>query len=126
MSGSSKEKLQTHAGVEETSDEREMYLQGGRKLVVSESGSDQLVEIRNESGMVELRIKLTDEGPVLQLESVRLSLKAADAVEIESKRVEIRAERVDVTTKEDLNLTAEGNLVAKGKPIHLNPDDPPG
>lgn len=126
MSGSPKEKLQTQTGSEEVSDEREVYLRDGRKLVLSEQGSDQLVEIRNESGMVEVRIRLTEEGPVLQMESVRLSLKAAEAVEIESKRVEIRADQVEVSSKEDMNLTADGTLTAKGKPIHLNPDDPPG
>src|SRR5262245_44686326 len=56
--------------------EREVYLRDGRKLVVSEVGGDQLVEIRSDSGLVEVRIRLTEQGPVLQMESVRLQLKA--------------------------------------------------
>jgi len=91
MSGSPKEKLHQQTGAEETTDEREVYLRDGRKLVVSDQGADQLVEIRNESGMLEVRIRLTEEGPVLQMESARLSLKATEAVQIESKRVEIKA-----------------------------------
>ena len=92
MSGS--KKLETEAPEEA----REVYLRDGRKLVGSDEGSDQLVEIRSESGMLELRIKLTEEGPVLQMESVRLSLKASEAVEIESKRVAINGtEQVAVT-----------------------------
>ena len=78
MSGSPKEKLHTH-GAEEVSDEREVYLRDGRKLVVSEQGSNQLVEIRNDSGMLEIRILLTAEGPVLQIEGAKLSLKATEA-----------------------------------------------
>lgn len=114
MSGPSRENLQTTT--EEASDEqREVYLRDGRKLVVSEQGGDQLVEIRSESGMLEVRIRLTEEGPVLQMESARLSLKASESVQIESKRVEIKS-------TEDMNLTAEGELVAIGKIIHLNPD----
>ena len=115
MSGSPKEKLQTHSGAEEVSDEREVYLRDGRKLVVSEQGGDQLVEIRNESGMLEVRIRLTEEGPVLQMESARLSLKATEAVEIESKQVAIKA-------SEKIDVEAKGDVVVIGAMIHLNPD----
>jgi hypothetical protein len=115
MSGSPKEKLQTQSGAEEVRDEREVYLRDGRKLVVSEQHGEQLVEIRNESGMLEVRILLTAEGPVLQMESAKLSLKAAEAVEIESKRVAIKA-------SETVDVTAAGEVVVIGQTIHLNPD----
>jgi len=128
MAGSPKEKLETHTGSEEVTDEREVFLRDGRKLVVSEAGNDQLVEIRNESGMLELRIKLTAEGPVLQMESLRLQLKATEAVEIESQRVEIKGtERVDVSGgqikvsgEEDVNVDAKGEVRVVGKMIYLN------
>jgi hypothetical protein len=128
MSGSPKEKLHTQTGAEEVTDERELYLKDGRKLVVSESGSDQLVEIRGSSGMLELRIKLTEQGPVLQMESLRLQLKATEAVEIESPRVEIKgSERVEVsggqvkvTGEEDVNVEAKGEVRVVGKMIYLN------
>jgi len=128
MSGSPKEKLQTHAVSEEVTDEREVFLRDGRKLVVTEQGSDQLVEIRNESGMLELRIRLTEQGPVLQMEALRLQLKATESVEIESQRVEIKgAERVDVTGgqikvsgEEDVNVDAKGEVRVVGKMIYLN------
>jgi hypothetical protein len=128
MSGSPKEKLQQVTGVEETTDEREVYLRDGRKLVVSEQGADQLVEIRNESGMLEVRIRLTEEGPVLQMEAARLSLKAADAVEIESKRVAIKGTEavnvsggaIEVVGEQDVKVTAEGEVHVVGKMIYLN------
>ena len=115
MSGSPKEKLQTHNGAEEVTDERQLYLRDGRKLVVSEQGNDQLVEIRNESGMIEVRILLTEQGPVLQMESVKLSLKATESVEIESKQVAIKA-------TEKIDVEAKGDVVVVGAMIHLNPD----
>ena len=114
MSGSPKEKLQTH-GAEEVSDERELYLRDGRKLVVSEQAGDQLVEIRNEAGMLEVRILLTEQGPVLQMEGARLSLKATESVEIESKHVAIKA-------TENVDVQAGGDVVVVGATIHLNPD----
>ena len=128
MSGSSKEKLHAQTGSEEVSEEREVYLRDGRKLVISEQGRDQLVEIRSESGMVEIRIQLTEQGPVLQLESARLQLKATESVEIESRRVEIKGTEVlelsggsvNVTGKEDVNDETKGEVRVVGKTIHLN------
>lgn len=111
MSGSPKQNLET----EEVNDEREVYLRDGRKLVLSEQGGDQLVEIRNGAGMLEVRIRLTEEGPVLQMEAARLSLKASDTVDIESQRIAIKA-------SETIDVTAAGDVVMIGKTIHLNPD----
>ncbi len=130
MSGSPKEKLQTQAHAEETSEEREVYLRDGRKLVLSEQGGEQLVEIKSESGMLEVRIRLTDAGPVLQMEAARLQLKATEAVEIESARVEIKgAEHVAVSSGGTLQVTSEeeatvestnGDVKVVGKMIWLN------
>ena len=114
MSGSPKEKLHTE-GAEEVSDARELYLRDGRKLVVSEQAGEQLVEIRNESGMLEVRILLTEQGPVLQMEGARLSLKATESVSIESKQVAIKA-------TENIDVQAAGDVVVVGATIHLNPD----
>jgi hypothetical protein len=124
---SPKEKLGTHT-VEEAGEEREVYLRDGRTLTVSDQGSDQLVEIRNASGMLEVRIKLTEAGPVLQMESVRLQLKATEAVEIESPRVEIKGTeqlelsggQVKLTGEQDVKVEAEGEVRVVGKMIYLN------
>ena len=119
MAGSPKEKLDAEETVE--SENRELYLRDGRKLVVSDAGADQLVEIRSESGMLELRIRLTEEGPVLQMESVRMQLKAAESVEIHSKRVElvgteqvaVAGKAVDIEAEEDLELEAHKDVHVK-------------
>jgi NADPH-dependent glutamate synthase beta subunit-like oxidoreductase len=119
MSGSRKEELAVQT-TEEVSDEREVYLRGGRKLVVTEQGGESLVEVRSESGMLEVRIRLTEQGPVLQMESARLSLKATEAVEIESQRVEIKGGAVKVHADEDLELDASSDVRVTGKLIYLN------
>lgn len=119
MSAKSKEELDELT--EETSDRREIYLREGRTLSVEQSGMDELVEIRSSSGQVELRIRLTEEGPVLQMESARLQLKASEAVEIESKRVEIRAtESVTLASKDEVKVEADGEVRVNGKMIYLN------
>ena len=124
MAGSPKEKLELHTGGEESADEREVYLPGGRTLKVA----GELVEIKSGSGLVELRIRLTDQGPVLQMESVRLELKASESVAIESKRVEIKAteqlaleaNEVAVDAEQDVHVEGKGDVRVVGKTIHLN------
>lgn len=134
MAGAPKEKLSltevTEGELEsstEESSEREVFLRDGKRLVVSDQGSDQVVEIRNESGMLEVRIKLTDQGPVLQMEGARLSLKATESVEIESSKVSVKADElalasksINVTSEEDTNVTASGEVRIVGKMIYLN------
>ena len=130
MAGSPKQKLE-HAEESESQtqeDAREVYLKDGRKLMLSEQGGDQLVEIRNESGLVEVRIKLTEEGPVLQMEAVRMQLKAAEHVEIQSARVEINGTeqvsvtggKIEVEGEEDVTVDAKGEVRVTGKMIYLN------
>lgn len=132
MSGSRKEKvtIQTptlEEATEETS--RDVFLREGRTLRVTDEGGEELVEIRSGSGQLELRIKLTEQGPVLQMESVRLQLKASEAVEIESKRVDIKATEgasletggeLKITGEADVKVNAAGDVVINGKMIYLN------
>ena len=94
----------------------------------SEKNSEQLVEVRSESGMLEVRIRLTAEGPVLQMESARIQLKATEQVSIESARVEIKGtehvdvngNKVQISSEEDMNVDAKGEIRVVGKMIYLN------
>ena len=104
MSAKSKEQLKLQT--EEATDRREVYLREGRTLSVESVGSDELVEVRSSSGQVELRIRLTEEGPVLQMESARLELKASETLQLSSDN-EIKAD-------------AEGEVRVNGKMIYLN------
>lgn len=108
---------------------REVALQHGRRLSVAAAGADDLVEIRGQGGVVELRIRLTSEGPVLQLEGVRLSLKAADAVDVECASFNVRARdavelcsggEVRVHGDAEVSVEAAGDVRVSGKLIHLN------
>lgn len=120
--------LSEQAEHEDESTDAKLELAQGRKLVVKEGATGQLVEIRNESGMLELRIRLTSDGPVLQMEAVRLELRAQEAVQIESPRVEIKGTehvsvtggKVEVHGEEELRVDSEGDVRVVGKMIHLN------
>ena len=110
MSESRKGRLEAHESEEAG---RELYLRDGRRLSIGDHGNDQLVEIRSASGALEVRIVLTEAGTVLPMESVKLQLKASEAVEIESARVAIKA-------TEDLKVESDGDVRVVGKTIHLN------
>lgn len=120
MSGSRKDELALGTITEEVADEQEVYLRDGRKLVVSEHGGESLVEVRSESGMLEVRIRLTEQGPVLQMESARVSLKATESLELQSERVEIRGGAVKIHAEEDLELDSTSDVRVTGKIIYLN------
>lgn len=89
-------------------------LSNGRSLaLVPDGGAGETVEIRAQSGLLELRIRITDSGPVLEMEGIRLSLTAADSIELKSRHVTVEAE-------EALTLASRGQarLLAHDK-IHV-------
>lgn len=118
-----------HAQAEDSGETRELYLREGRTLTVAARGAEELIEIRAASGQVEVRIVMTEQGPVLQMEAVRLQLKAAEAVEVETKQFTVKAQEavtlasegeVKVTSAGETKVEAEGDVRMVGKQIHLN------
>jgi phage gp45-like len=109
--------------------DRTTYLRRGRTLSVSAAEGDEVVEIRSPGGMVELRVRLTEEGPVLQLDGVKLEVKAAESVDIECQRFSVKAsEKAEISSGGDLEVRADkemslestDDLTVRGKIIHLN------
>lgn len=111
-------------------DERQMYLKHGRKLAVASDGVQEVIEIRASSGALELRIKMTEEGPLLMLEGVKLAVKAEESIEMECKRFSVNAsESVELASQQELKVSSEGELNirseaadvrVKGEKIFLN------
>jgi hypothetical protein len=108
---------------------RELPLQHGRSLALVRSADDDLVEIRAPGGALELRIRMTAEGPVLQMESLRLSLKAAQDVEVACANFAVRSREtmtlasdgaLRISGEADVHVDAAGEVRVKGKMIHLN------
>jgi hypothetical protein len=101
----------------------------GRLLTVDSAGPEQLVEIRGASGLVELRVKITEGGPVLLIEGVRIALKATEAVDVDSPRFRVTAsESIELTSRGTIHVSGEGNVSVnangevhvKGEMIFLN------
>ena len=101
----------------------------GRLLTVDSAGAEQFIEIRASSGTVELRVKITEDGPVLLIEGVRISLKAAEAVHVDCSRFTVAASHsiemasqgpIQVSGEGDVCVDAKGEVHVKGEMIHLN------
>lgn len=113
----------------EARDERKLYLDQGRTLQLAREGNQQLVEIRAASGQLEVRIKLTDEGPVLQMEAVKVAVTTEEAFEIKCKTFSVEASQdTIIQTGGELKMKAEGEISLdspedvrlRGKIIWLN------
>jgi hypothetical protein len=100
-------------GAEAESETRDVYLKDGRTLTIGSQAGKELVEIRSSSGQVEVRIVLTEQGPVLQMDAVKLELHAEEKIELASKRVEIKA-------SEEMEIEAKADLRVRGNKIWLN------
>ena len=95
-------------------------LQRGRTLVVEPVGADDLVEVRAPSGTVEIRLRITDDGPVLELESVRLALRAQQAIDVEAPEFTVNAGEITLSGRADVRVDAEGDVHVTGDTIRLN------
>lgn len=95
-------------------------LRGGRTLVLEPAGTEDLIEVRAPSGSVEIRLRITDDGPVLELESVRLSLRAARSVDVETSEFNVSADEISLSGKADVRIDADGDVVVTGETIRLN------
>jgi phage baseplate assembly protein gpV len=95
-------------------------LQRGRTLVLEPVGDDDLIEVRAPSGTVEIRLRITDDGPVLELESVRLALRAARSVDVETSAFTVKADEINLAGKADVRIDADGEVVVTGEMIRLN------
>jgi hypothetical protein len=91
-----------------------LNLRNGRTLTVEAlDAANEVLEIRGAGGLLELRIKLTDDGVVLQLEGAHISLKAAESVDVECKTFNVNADA-------DVRIASKGDVHVQGKLVHLN------
>jgi hypothetical protein len=104
-------------------------LPSGRSVTLRIGPDQEEIELRSPDGEVEVRITLTEQGPVVQLRAARLELAAADEVRVECERFAIQARQsVNLQTEGDVSISAEGDLETRtqgethinGKMIYLN------
>jgi len=106
----------------EDAEESTTYLQHGRQVAVTRSGAEDIVEIRASSGALELRVRVTEEGPVLSLEGVKLEMRGAESVAVECKTFKVEAsEGVELASEGELRMSSEKEMsVESSSDIRIN------
>jgi hypothetical protein len=108
---------------------RQLPMRHGRTLVISSEADGELLEVRGASGMLELRLELTERGVHLHVESARISLKAAESVEVDCKTFQVNAaESVEVSSggsvrvsgNADVRVESDGDVRVNGAMVYLN------
>jgi hypothetical protein len=103
----------------ETTQER--ALPSGRSVVVRVNGGSEELEVRSAEGDVEVRITLTDSGPVVSLKGARLELESPDAVAVRCRRLDIETEEATrLASAGETHILSEDDIHMKGKIIRLN------
>jgi hypothetical protein len=101
-------------------------LRTGHAVVVT---GDELVEVRDAEGEVQVTISLVGDTPTVRLTGARLEIESPDTVAIKARVFEVRAaERVDIasegqlelSSKREMNVLADEDLRARAPCIWLN------
>jgi hypothetical protein len=103
-------------------------LPSGRSVVVRTVRGREELEIRTAEGELEVRITLTEAGPVIQLRGARLEVESPDSVAFHCRQFEVHADdRLDLRSEGDaailareLRVQTEGDVRIDGQVIRLN------
>ncbi len=115
--------LRVDHGAEEGALERppERFLPSGRSVVLKVAGTCEELEVRSPQGEVEVRVTLTESGPVVSLRGARLELASPDAVTVNCRRLEVNTtEGTQLLSTGDLRITGREARVQTEADIHLN------
>ncbi len=95
----------------------------------AEIRADRDLEVRSPDGTVELRVRITEDGPVLFFEGARVQFQAADSIEMKCKHFSVQADEslelgsegtVGVRSKGEIRVESEDDCRVVGKMIWLN------
>ena len=106
-----------------------MRLDSGRQVLVRSDQEAEYIEIMEPNGEITLKVRMTDDGPVVSVHGARLELTSSETIALEAKKIAIRAEeeavfeskgRLDMDAKKKMNIQCDDDIKLVGKIIHLN------
>ena len=89
-----------------------VVLPSGTTLTVRVGPDGEEILLRSARGKMELRLRLTDDGPVLSLHGVRLEIEATESVAVNCRDFEVNA-------RDNVRLTAGDLTVQSDAEIHM-------
>ncbi|MBW2567504.1 MAG: hypothetical protein JRE24_11670, partial [Deltaproteobacteria bacterium] len=99
------EVLNLERSVVDQQKKRQMQLDSGWQVLVHSDEKEELLEIVEPEGVVVMKVRLTDAGPVITVRGAHLELKSIETLTLEAKKVEIKAqEEAVVESKGSLRI----------------------
>lgn len=104
-------------------------LDSGRVVTVRQAGKDEVVEVLDTNGDVEVSITLGADGPVVRLTGAQLELEGTESVSIKTRKFEVEASEtarmhaeghLTLTSGLDTRVVADGEVHMLGTMIWLN------
>lgn len=89
-------------------------LPSGRSVSVTSDGQCEEIEVRSPDGEIEIRLALTDAGPVLTLRGARLEIQSTDTIALNCRQFMVRAEDgVLMQTSGDIGVYSDAEIRVK-------------
>ena len=106
-----------------------MQLESGRQVMVHSSEKDELIEIAESDGEIIMKVRMTDDGPVISVRGAHLELKSTETIAIEAKKIKIQAEKevvveskgsLEIESSKKIGIQSADDIRVVGKKIYLN------
>lgn len=94
----------------------ERSLPSGRSVLLRTASGAEEIEVRSPAGDVEVRIVLTDAGPVVTLRGAKLEMEATDELALKCKRLSLDA-------TDAASLRSQGGLKVEGQELRVRTTD---
>jgi len=114
---------------------RVSVLPSGKSIVVKADKHGEAIEIHSTDGQMELRIGLTEDGPVITLRGARFNLESTDTVSVNCRRFEVNTREgvhlhtggeVDIRSGAEIRMKSDEQTFIDGDYVNLNCQDRTG
>jgi len=106
-----------------------MQLDSGRQILVHSSEKEELIEITAPEGEIIMKVRMTDDGPVISVSGAHLELKSTETIALKAKQIKIQAEEkvvvesnggLEIDSSKKISIHSNDDICVAGKIIHLN------
>jgi len=106
-----------------------MQLYSGRQILVHSSEKEELIEIAAPEGEIIMKVRMTDDGPVISVRGAHLELKSTETIALEAKKIKIKAKEkvvvesnggLEIDSSKKMAIHSNDDICVAGKIIHLN------
>jgi len=111
------------------SEERQINLNSDYKLSIKTKSKKEIIELLDNKGNISLEIKLTDSGPVISAQGLKLDISSTEDLSFRSKKIIIDSEeetlissqgKTLIKSKGDIKINSDNDIRMNSKLIYLN------